>query len=58
MYTICGMVSFLSSFLKDFMKTPNLPLQHTKKNGKFQWKDLCQNAFDKIEENLINILFF
>ena len=45
----CGMVNFLTTFLKNLQKIL-IPIYNlTRKNTKFLWTDECQNAFDRIK---------
>ena len=52
--SFCGMVNFLSSFLKDLRKHL-IPIYGTqKKKCKFEWTKVCQIAFDNIKQLLTN----
>ena len=48
----CGMVNFLSIFLKDLQLILTPIYQLTKKGIPFVWTDECQTAFDKIKKAL------
>ena len=45
----CGMVNFLTTFLKDLQKILILIYNLTKKSMKFSWMEECQTAFDHIK---------
>ena len=48
----CGMVNYLSMFLKD-LQTKLIPIYHlTKKGVPFHWGELQQEAFDQIKKDL------
>ena len=48
----CGMVNYLSMFLKD-LQTKLIPIYHlTKKGVPFHWGDMQQKAFDQIKKDL------
>ena len=48
----CGMVNYLSMFLKD-LQTKLIPIYHlTKKGVPFQWGELQQKAFEQIKKDL------
>ena len=48
----CGMVNYLSMFLKD-LQTKLIPIYHlTKKGVPFHWGELQQEAFEQIKKNL------
>ena len=48
----CGMVNYLSMFLKD-LQTKLIPIYHlTKKGVPFHWGDLQQKAFEQIKKDL------
>ena len=48
----CGMVNYLSMFLKD-LQTKLIPIYHlTKKGVPFHWGELQQEAFDQIKKEL------
>ena len=48
----CGMVNYLSMFLKD-LQTKLIPIYHlTKKGVPFHWEELQQEAFDQIKKDL------
>ena len=48
----CGMVNYLSMFLKD-LQTKLIPIYHlTKKGVPFYWGELQQEAFDQIKKDL------
>ena len=48
----CGMVNYLSMFLKD-LQTKLIPIYHlTKKGVPFHWGELQQKAFDMIKKDL------
>ena len=48
----CGMVNFLSSFLKDLRKTLMPIYNLLQKRTPFNWTEECQNAFDTIKQQL------
>ena len=50
--SFCGMVNFLSNFLKDLRKVliPIYDLMHKRKH--FEWTEACQAAFDQIKDQL------
>ena len=49
----CGMVNYLSMFLKD-LQTKLIPIYHlTKKSVPFHWGELQQKAFEQIKKDLI-----
>ena len=48
----CGMVNYLSMFLKD-LQTKLIPIYHlTKKGVPFHWEELQQKAFEQIKKDL------
>ena len=48
----CGMVNYLSMFLKD-LQTKLIPIYHlTKKGVSFHWGEMQQKAFDEIKKDL------
>ena len=48
----CGMVNYLSMFLKD-LQTKLIPIYHlTKKGVPFHWRELQQKAFEQIKKDL------
>ncbi len=50
----CGMVNFLSSFLKDLRKTLMPIYNLLQKRTPFNWTEECQIAFDTIKQQLAN----
>ena len=50
----CGMVNFLSSFLKDLRKTLTPIYNLLQKRTSFNWTEECQNTFDTIKQQLSN----
>ena len=50
----CGMVNFLSVFLKDLQIKLSPIYQLTRKGIPWEWTEECQQAFDKIKTDLTN----
>ena len=51
----CGMVNYLSMFLKD-LQTKLIPIYHlTKKGVPFHWGEMQQKAFDQIKKDLTEV---
>ena len=50
----CGMVNFLSTFLKDLRRLLIPIYDLTKKKNKFKWTHVQQQAFDQIKELLVS----
>ena len=54
----CGMVNYLSMFLKD-LQTKLIPIYHlTKKGVPFHWGEMQQKAFDQIKKDLLKHLYW
>ena len=49
----CGMVNFLSTFLKDLRKLLIPIYELTRKRNTFNWSEKCQEAFNEIKKLLI-----